>query len=383
MDRLTTLVEAIATDAALRQAFANNPERVLEAHGIDTSELEIPERMTLDDLEARLAAFSPTESSRETEPAGSGTSSSPLENASAPVGPPPVAEGDWRAGIQRRGLALPEFAARPGPESEAAGKPEAEVDLDAVYTDAWYASFGTAISRSFAHRRRETTRMVQELVVGQDDRVRVQNTNQTPYQWVCSLIITAGNGSVWAGTGWLASPRVVITAGHCVYLHNQGGWARRVAICPARDGANRPHTFTSTQPRSVAGWVVNRAPEHDYGAWLLEPNDAGHGLGYLGFGALEDANLLGLLANLVGYPSDKEPGTLWGHTRTLGSIRPSTLHYDIDTYGGMSGSPLIQWDGADYVAVGIHNYGDLAGNQATRITGDVFQNIQFWKAMAT
>lgn len=306
-------------------------------------------------------------------------------NPHAPVGPPAAPEsapsGDWRDEVPRHGLPLPELEKDATQKEEEAAAVE-EPDFEARYPDAWSASFGTAVSRALARRNKESGKMVAELVFGADDRIRIQNVDRVPYRWVCSLIITAANGSLWLGTGWLASPRVVITAGHCVYLHNQGGWAKKVLVCPARNGNNRPFVFTSTQPRSVEGWVVSRLPESDYGALLLNSNDGNHGLGYMGYGALADEELFGLLANVTGYPSDKDAGTLWGHTRSLMTVRPETLSYDIDTYGGMSGSPVLRWDGSDYVVVGIHNYGDLAGNQATRVTPEVFETIEFWKSQA-
>lgn len=322
----------------------------------------------------------------------------------APVEPPRAPEssplGEARPAKATRGLPFPEFAkqgqapeAAPpeaakgrksakAPEAAEAPKAAEAPDLDAMATDAYFASFGTAVTRVLTKRREEFGRLVQESVIGSDDRVRVQDVDALPFRWVCQLIITAGNSTTWMGTGWLASPRVVITAGHCVFMHNQGGWVQRVVVCPERNGQQRPYTLVSTQPRSVQGWVVGKAAEQDYGALILEPGGLPPDFGYMGYGTFDDADLLGLQANLTGYPSDKDAGTLWGHTRNLVDVRPRTLAYDIDTYGGMSGAPVIRWDGTDYIVVGIHNYGDVSGNQATRITPEVFQNVNFWKSTA-
>jgi V8-like Glu-specific endopeptidase len=223
--------------------------------------------------------------------------------------------------------------------------------------------------------------MVSEMVLGGDDRVEVVNVQGTPFRWVCQLLISAANGSSWLGTGWLAAPGLVITAGHCVYMHNQGGWVRQVDVLPARNGPTEPYLFVSTEPYSVDGWVTHKLPDYDYGALIIQPDVALGTLGYFGYGALGDADLMGSLANVVGYPSDKDPGTMWGSVRTVRDVRPTTLIYDIDTYGGQSGAPVIRWDGTDYIVVGIHNYGDLAGNQATRITSSVFQNIGGWRSL--
>ena len=69
------------------------------------------------------------------------------------------------------------------------------------------------------------TNMIQEIVLGSDDRQMIADTSASPFAWICGLSMTDSTGTQWLGTGWLAAPGLVITAGHCVYLTNQGGWA--------------------------------------------------------------------------------------------------------------------------------------------------------------
>lgn len=226
------------------------------------------------------------------------------------------------------------------------------------------------------------TDIVQEILIGSDDRQRIADTHALPYAWICDLSIIDATGTEWLGTGWLASPRLVITAGHCVYLTNQGGWARSITVTPSRDGADKPYTFHALELHSVDGWVNDAQQGCDYGAIIL-PAEAQDELGYFGFATLTNEELSGELVNVVGYPADKPEGTLWGSVRTLEATLPDILAYDNDTYGGMSGSPVIQWDGSDYFVLGIHNYGDIRGNRATRITASVFDNIQRWASRAS
>jgi len=214
--------------------------------------------------------------------------------------------------------------------------------------------------------------------MGADDRQQITNTDTDPFRWVCELTIHAANGTVWAGTGWLAAPNLVVTAGHCVYMQNQGGWATHVEIRPARNGTYAPLEFTSTLALSVAGWVNDQDPASDYGALVLANNYAAQVPGYYGYATLADSEISREIVNVVGYPIDKAKGTMWGHARMLSSATPDELIYLNDTYGGMSGCPVVKWDGEDFQVVGIHNYGDLAGNRATRITVEVFRNIQAW-----
>ena len=69
------------------------------------------------------------------------------------------------------------------------------------------------------------------LFVG-DGRTRVTNFLQYPWRCICSLLITTATGATRIGTGWLAAPRLVVTAGHCVHLTDEGGWAVRVEVIP-------------------------------------------------------------------------------------------------------------------------------------------------------
>src|SRR6266545_141035 len=105
-----------------------------------------------------------------------------------------------------------------------------------------------------------------EVILGTDDRVRITNTTNIPWRRVCALRITFPSGSTYRGTGFLIGPRAVATAGHCVFLHDQGGWARRVEVIPGANGTSRPYgQVESSTLRSVAGWVNGKKPESDYG----------------------------------------------------------------------------------------------------------------------
>jgi glutamyl endopeptidase len=53
--------------------------------------------------------------------------------------------------------------------------------------------------------------------------------------------------------------------------------------------------------------------------------------------------------------------------------------YDIDTFGGQSGSPIWQeTQETGVVAVGIHTTGGVSSNSGTRISSDVMENLVNW-----
>src|SRR5512135_392612 len=51
-----------------------------------------------------------------------------------------------------------------------------------------------------------------ESIIGTDDRVRILDTDLTPWRMICSLEMRGPSSSSVIGTGWLAGPRTVMTA---------------------------------------------------------------------------------------------------------------------------------------------------------------------------
>jgi len=236
-----------------------------------------------------------------------------------------------------------------------------------------------------------------EVVVGEDDRTRRTDTDQYPWRCVCSLLMTDGRtGKRYVGTGWLVSPRVVLTAGHCVYLYDNdsfpndtGAWATSIEVTPGRNGNERPFgSVESNVLRSSQGWVHDRDTRVDFGAIILpETHRFGDQLGWFGYAAWDDEVLSSNVLNLSGYPADKDAGTQWFHKQTASAVEEYELLYGIDTFGGQSGSPV--WiktaEGLRY-GVGIHKTGPrVAGsgrNTAKRITQASYDVITGWVAEA-
>jgi glutamyl endopeptidase len=225
-------------------------------------------------------------------------------------------------------------------------------------------------------------RLWDESVVNTDDRVRVPDVYQYPWRAICALRITSRTGNQYVGTGWLAGPSLVVTAGHCVYLHKDGGWAREITVIPALDGNEAPRfgPIKARRLRTVDGWVNGKAAGSDYGGILLD-QPLGETLGYFAVGALGDDQLKRSWANISGYPTDRGSAReQYYHARLLVEVNESRLFYDIDTFGGQSGSPI--WFTADdgrRIAIGVHTSGSQRENAGTRITGNVLANLREWR----
>lgn len=223
-----------------------------------------------------------------------------------------------------------------------------------------------------------------EVVIGADDRIKITSTAARPWSGICQLNITARNGQRFIGTGWLIAPRTVITAGHCVYIHNAGGWVREVEVSPGRNGATRPFgAVKSGRVSSTPQWVASRDRNHDYGCIILPraPKSATGALPFcFNYAARSEAQIRSRALNLSGYPGDKGGITQWFHARMAKAVSNFVITYDIDTAGGQSGSPVWHFQNNIRTAVGIHTNGSPLGNSATRITPTVAARLNTWKA---
>ena len=258
------------------------------------------------------------------------------------------------SGIEKvQGFSLPKTSTRAVTE-------ELSADLD--LPDIAEASFGTAA--------RDVPRSVLETVHGPDDRVHITATNVYPWRAHASLLITARDGSLWIGTGWFIGPHTLMTAGHVVYIKNSGvdgrdGFVRSITVMPGRNGTTLPYGSVATSNlRTVKGWADNGDEEHDYGAIILD-TDLGATTGWLGFGVYNDATLTSSVGNISGYPGDKPDGTQWYAARRIASVAARKVYYDIDTFGGQSGSAVYRIvDGKRY-AFAVHAYGGATTNSGT------------------
>lgn len=224
-----------------------------------------------------------------------------------------------------------------------------------------------------------------EVVLGTDNRVQITTTNIYPWRAHASLLITAADGAQYIGTGWFIGPHTVMTAGHCVYVKNnpvaaRNGWVRSIDVMPGRNGNSLPYgSVRSTNFRSVTGWTTSGDENYDYGCIIL-PTELGNTVGWFGFGAYSDADLKASVGNISGYPGDKPSGTQWYHARKITAVNSRKVYYDIDTFGGQSGSAVYRIiNGARY-GVAIHAYGGATSNSGTRIVTPVFNNMVNWKA---
>lgn len=166
-----------------------------------------------------------------------------------------------------------------------------------------------------------------------------------PYKWICKIITRTDTDNSYSGTGYLvnvpwANTGCILTAGHNLWMKNRS-YARRLEITfPGKDTFTVSRDDTEQFFRASPEYVASFAKEYDYGA-IVVPGLQSQGFGYSTL--MTDDEISYATASVFGYPGDKEPGTMWGSGSKF--LPPTTrqLHYDIDTFGGQSGSPVYVW----------------------------------------
>jgi V8-like Glu-specific endopeptidase len=219
-----------------------------------------------------------------------------------------------------------------------------------------------------------------EVIIGPDDRVRVNNTTAWPWSVQGHMLMKFPNGRWYIGSGTMVNRHHVLTAGHCVYSQADGGWATSVIFEAARnDNATPFGSVAATRLLSVAGWTAQQDSNWDFGMLVLA-SDLGDRTGWYGVITGPDSLIRNYRVNVSGYPGDKGGLQLWTHADVIKSVSAERVFYDIDTVGGQSGSGVwSRWAGHSGEKVcAVHTTGSTSGNGATRISNPKFTRIVEW-----
>lgn len=208
----------------------------------------------------------------------------------------------------------------------------------------------------------------QESICADDNRVKVTDTSFLPFKAICKLYMKAANGRNLVGTGWLSHKNKLFTAGHNLFDPEVGGWMTSIIVVPGLNGRKEPFgRYNAIDICTTDEWLQSQSKDYDLGAIKLS-DDVSHD-DFLE-PTLSDANF-GMVS---GYPLDRDQALFqYQMTNPLRKVGRRFFYY-IDTFGGMSGSPVLS-NGSN--AIAVHNFGGCE-NSASDLTRDFVEHVNNW-----
>ena len=206
-----------------------------------------------------------------------------------------------------------------------------------------------------------------ESVCLRDERVRVDPETSPPFKWICSLIITFGEGT-GHGSGFLInipnmSYKIVVTCAHCLY--SNGAYAENVSVTfPGHAAVIAQTEDLYASPE----YIQDTNPDYDYGLIILS-GDSSEGFGWSA--VVKDDKLLGRIITNCGYAGDKDPWPqMWITGGEITQVTSHRLFYMNDTISGQSGSPVYTWYNGYWTVLGVHRGSDCP-NSSVRFTSHI------------
>ena len=191
----------------------------------------------------------------------------------------------------------------------------------------------------------------------------VSNVTEYPYRANVKLFLDFGSvGYVCSGV--LIDGMHVLTAAHCIYSHDDGGWATSVEVVPAYDNFSQPYgSAYATYLYSWTGWTVDEDFNWDMGYMSLD-RPVGGLVGWYGYGYNTDNSIYtsGTWEN-SGYPAEApyDGSEMFTWSGTFDNIQPDLLYHNNLGYGGQSGSGTHQ--NLSTHSVASHTFLDANGNR--------------------
>ncbi|MBA8770796.1 trypsin-like serine peptidase [Staphylococcus coagulans] len=212
---------------------------------------------------------------------------------------------------------------------------------------------------------------VPERVFGKDDRVRVSNYKDSPYRQVVLLNMTFPDGKTYIGSGTMVGDNAVLTAGHNVYSKGVG-FATKITVYAGVNGQNYEiGKAESKKLMTLKQWQDSEDSNYDMALITLD-SDLGKKTGTLSVTSNMNVNEP---IETSGFPGDKGGNVQYRANGVIKDLTEHNIHYLMDTNPGQSGSSVRN---TNQQVIGVHTYGNVDFNGATRLTALNIDYIKHW-----
>ncbi|MFZ1775397.1 MAG: serine protease [Rhizobiaceae bacterium] len=218
-------------------------------------------------------------------------------------------------------------------------------------------------------------------VFGDDDRIQVTETTKYPFRTIGQLWTETASGQWGSCSATLIGASTIITAAHCAYSHDEGGWGKTMEFFPGINGENDiPFDKVAVTDATILEGFISEYKDN-YGSvvpWDLAvlnlEKPVGDELGWLSIGSFDKP--ASFKANIVGYPGDKPLATMWRVACDVNKadFDDNNFAYLCDTYPGSSGSSVYDYnkEKKERIILGVNIAENPQFNIATRLNAAYF-----------
>tara|TARA_B000000565_G_scaffold9882_1_gene7474 strand:- start:813 stop:1514 length:702 start_codon:yes stop_codon:yes gene_type:complete len=216
----------------------------------------------------------------------------------------------------------------------------------------------------------------------------VSSVEDQPYNWIGRLTISYLIDDMlynYLGTAFLIDSRFAVTAGHCLYSRKKDIDGQLPSVVDGRLpenitldlGLNGTHSILSVEASNYAfhpNWKEGdreKASQYDIGIVCFPEGIHQDEQNFFIPTTLDDDRLKGNICRVTGYPSDLDNAMhMYSMKGRITEVEKHHLYYEIDTYGGQSGSPIWRFckDQKVHETYGVHAYGMSRTNMGVRFS---------------
>lgn len=223
------------------------------------------------------------------------------------------------------------------------------------------------------------TQATPEKVIGVDSRQLVSDTTSAVNRTIVRITLEGydqdGNWKPYVGSGVMVAPDTVLTAAHVLYNLDRGEYYQNVKVVPAAtwngEAFQEPYGYAVATETKVLEGYKSGDKFQDVGVIKLH-RPLGHQTGYLPL--VTNGLTVGQQIKTIGFPGDRT-GMYQAEGRVLETDYTQYVTYDLDTFFGQSGSPILNQNNE---IIAIHHRGGKEGvekNFGKPITSEVLNLI--------